>query len=134
MWVVSLVDHPPLSFLPSFSCRVGVSTTLSLQRGSKIFDKICSASHDYAHGGLRIRPRSLVASQLRKDHRSNVDTVNADHPHLMMEIHLCILLVEQIHCWAASVVSMDLFLYFVIFVYMYVHTYQVDLCLQFRLH
>ena len=45
-----------------------------------------------------------------------MDTVKADHPHLMIEIHLCILLVE--HCLPASVVSMDQFLYFIILVYM----------------
>ena len=140
MWVVSLVDHPPLCFLPSFSCRVGVSTTQSLRRGSKICGIICIASHDYAHEGLRIQPRSPVASQSHKGHRSNVDMVNAGHPHLMMETHLCILLVVQIHCWDASVVLRDLLLCVLYnFVYMEKHvysicTYQVDLCLQFGPH
>ena len=108
MWVVSLVDHLPLCSLLSFSYRVGESTTKSLQRGSRICGTTCTTSHHCTDEGWRIQLRSLVASRSRKAHRSDVDMAHVGHLHLMKEIHPCILLVEQIHCWAASVVLRDL--------------------------
>ena len=83
---------------------------------------------------MRIRLRSLMASRSHKARRSNVDMAHAGHLHLMMEIHPCILLVEQIHCWAAFVVLRDLLYVLFCALLMYVYTYKVGLYLQFGLN
>ena len=131
MWVVSLVDHLPLCSL--LSIWVSPQPNLSENAPEFAVQLVPLLTIALMHEGLRIRLRSLVASRSHKACRSNVDIAHAGHLHLMMEIIL-VLLVEQIHCWAASVVLRDLLYVLFCALLMYVYTYQVGLCLQFGLN